>query len=95
MSQMKAVRAVKQGNGATLEVRHEPLPTPGRREVLIRVHAASLNYRDLASVKGEYPAPTKDDVVPVSDGAGEVVAVGNDVTLVKKGGRVSVNCAAA
>lgn len=94
MSQMKAVRAVKQGNKATLEVRDEPLPTPGRHEVLMRVHAASLNYRDLACVKGEYPAPTKDDVVPLSDGAGEVVAVGEDVTLVKKGDRVSVNCCA-
>lgn len=94
MSHMKAVRAAKQGDKKNLEVREEPVPTPGRREVLIRVHAASLNYRDLAFVKGQYPAQTKEDVVPVSDGAGEVVAVGKDVTLVKKGDRVSVNCAA-
>jgi NADPH:quinone reductase-like Zn-dependent oxidoreductase len=60
--------------------------------VLIRVHAASLNYRDTALLRGEYRAETKKDVIPMSDGAGEVVAVGKDVTRVKNGDRVAVAC---
>ncbi|KAE8368664.1 hypothetical protein BDV27DRAFT_167645 [Aspergillus caelatus] len=94
MKQMKAVRIVTTDNKASAEIRDEPLPSPSRHEVLIRVHAASLNYRDTALLRGEYPAETKKDVVPVSDGAGEVVAVGKDVTRVKTGDRVSVSCAA-
>ncbi|PIG79466.1 zinc-type alcohol dehydrogenase-like protein [Aspergillus arachidicola] len=83
MEQMKAIRIATTGNKASAEIRDEPLPSPGPHEVLIRVHAASLNYRDTALLRGEYPAKTKEDVVPVSDGAGEVVAVGKDVTRVK------------
>jgi NADPH:quinone reductase-like Zn-dependent oxidoreductase len=59
---------------------------------MIRVHAASLNYRDMALLKGEYRAATKEGVVPLSDGAGEVIAVGQDVTRVKTGDRVAVAC---
>ncbi|GAB1195161.1 hypothetical protein APSETT444_004415 [Aspergillus pseudonomiae] len=92
MEQMKAVRIITAGSKASAEIRDEPLPTPGRHEVLIRVHAASLNYRDTALLRGEYPAATKKGVVPVSDGAGEVVAAGKDVTRVKKGDRVTVSC---
>uniref|UniRef100_A0A060T5K2 ARAD1B12320p n=1 Tax=Blastobotrys adeninivorans TaxID=409370 RepID=A0A060T5K2_BLAAD len=88
MSQMKAVRVVS----TNAEVREEPVPTPGRRQVLIKVHAASLNYRDMLLLKGAYPIQTKKDVVPLSDGAGEVVAVGEDVSRVKKGDRVSIGC---
>lgn len=92
MVQMKAVRVVGAGDKANAELRDEPLPRPGRHEVLIRVHAASLNYRDTALLRGEYPARTKKDVVPLSDGAGEVVAVGQDVSRVKQGDRVAVSC---
>jgi NADPH:quinone reductase-like Zn-dependent oxidoreductase len=92
---MKAVRLVPAANGkATAELHDEPLPTPGPREVLIKVHAASLNYRDTALLRGEYPMKTKKDVVPLSDGAGQVVAVGSAVTRVRKGDRVAVCCSA-
>ena len=56
-----------------------PMPVPGAREVLLRMRAASLNYRDLVIARGEYgryPVP----LIPVSDGAGEVVALGPGVT---------------
>ncbi|OOQ86275.1 putative alcohol dehydrogenase [Penicillium brasilianum] len=92
MTQMKAARIVTTGSKASLELRDENIPTPGRHEVLIKVHAVSLNYRDTALLRGEYPADTKEDVIPVSDGAGEIIAVGKDVTRVKQGDRVAVSC---
>jgi NADPH:quinone reductase-like Zn-dependent oxidoreductase len=46
--------------------------------VLVRVRAVSLNYRDLLICQGKYPASTKDGVIPTSDGAGEIVALGED-----------------
>ncbi|HQT76223.1 MAG: NAD(P)-dependent alcohol dehydrogenase [Rhodospirillales bacterium 20-64-7] len=65
-------------------------PHPARGQVLVRMRAASLNYRDLMIVQGRAArgAPAA-DLVPLSDGAGEVVAVGPDVTRVKPGDRVA------
>ena len=67
------------------------IPKPGRGEVQIKFHACSLNYRDLIISKGQYPFPLKKNVVPASDGAGEVTAVGEGVTQFKVGDRVSPN----
>jgi len=64
------------------------LPEAAVGQVLVRFHAASLNYRDLMMVNGIYNPKLKMPVVPVSDGAGEVVAVGGDVTKWKAGDRV-------
>jgi NADPH:quinone reductase-like Zn-dependent oxidoreductase len=89
---MKAVRLVAAGHQTSLELRDEPVPNPGRHEVLVRVHAASLNSRDQAVLSGPYDAVTKKNGIPLSDGAGEVVAVGEDVTRVKVGDRVAANC---
>src|SRR4051812_10654660 len=66
-------------------------PTPGPHDIVIRVRAASLNKRDLFILKGSYPMPARPGVVPVSDGAGEVVAVGAQVTRWKLGDRVAGN----
>ncbi|KAF7590869.1 hypothetical protein BBP40_002283 [Aspergillus hancockii] len=93
MKQIKAVRIVTAGSKASAELRDEPLPSPGHHEVLIRVHAVSLNYRDMTLLRGGYRAEAKKDIVPVSDGAGEVVAVGKDVPRVKTGDRVAVTSA--
>lgn len=89
---MKAVRLAAPGDSAGLQMHEAVIPDPGRNEVVVRVHAASLNYRDLVIVSGHYPGPVKPNGVPVSDGAGEVVAIGHDVTRVKVGDRVSANC---
>ena len=66
------------------------IPTPARGQVLVRMRAASLNYRDLMIVNGRAArgAPPA-DLVPLSDGAGEVVSVAADVTRVKPGDRVA------
>lgn len=64
-------------------------PTPGPHQVLVKIRAASLNYRDLLVVKGLYNPKLKLPMVPLSDGVGEVVAVGEAVTRVKIGERVA------
>lgn len=63
-------------------------PQPEATEVLVKFHAASLNYRDLMMVKGAYNPKLKMPLVPFSDGAGEVVAIGEAVTKFKVGDRV-------
>jgi NADPH:quinone reductase-like Zn-dependent oxidoreductase len=66
-----------------------PDPQPGCGQVLIKVKAASMNYRDLAVARGGYGRGVPSPVIPLSDGAGEVVAVGPDVTRVAAGDRVA------
>jgi NADPH:quinone reductase-like Zn-dependent oxidoreductase len=56
------------------------------------VHAASLNFRDVAIACGYYPGPLREAPIPLSDGAGEVVAVGSAVTRVRVGDRVTASC---
>lgn len=63
-------------------------PIPSANEVLVKFHATSLNYRDLMMVKGTYNPRLKMPLVPFSDGAGEVVGVGDLVTRFKVGDRV-------
>jgi len=66
-----------------------PDPQPGRGEVLLKVHAVSWNYRDLMIILGRYNPKMRLPRIPCSDGAGEVVAVGEGVTRVKTGDRVA------
>jgi NADPH:quinone reductase-like Zn-dependent oxidoreductase len=73
-----------------LQREERPDPQPGPHEILIRVRAASRNYRDQMILAGHYFAgPVKRDLVPFSDGAGEVVSVGPGVTRFKPGDRVA------
>ncbi|MEU9202186.1 NAD(P)-dependent alcohol dehydrogenase [Streptomyces sp. NPDC048332] len=67
---------------------HEPRE-PGEGEVAVAVHAASLSFRELLVVRGQYVLPVKPGVIPVSDGAGEVAAVGPGVRRVRPGDRVT------
>lgn len=64
-------------------------PQPGLGEVLIHVRANSLNFRDFIVAHGRYPAGVKSHVIPLSDGAGDVVAIGQNVTGIKIGDRVA------
>ena len=64
-------------------------PVARAGEVLIRMHAVSLNYRDLLIAQGRYARGLKLPLVPLSDGAGEVVSVGQGVTRVQRGDRVA------
>ncbi len=65
-----------------------PLPQPGPGQILVRVEAASLNYRDLMIVENRYPMPMTLPLVPASDLAGQVIAVGEGVTRWQGGERV-------
>jgi NADPH:quinone reductase-like Zn-dependent oxidoreductase len=86
---MQAFNIVEIGKGLESWKRVElPDPTPGPGQVLIRVKAVSLNPRDLVMISGYYPIPPKEKVIPVSDGAGEIIAVGPGVTRWKVGDRV-------
>ena len=67
-----------------------PDPTPGPFELVVRVRAVSLNYRDLSTIRGTYSRGAhRPGMVPLSDGAGEVLAVGPRVTRAKVGDRVA------
>lgn len=85
--------SVKNGGGlASLVVKEHPIPTPGAHEVLLRVRANAFNYRDSLILRGVYPLPVKEpDVIPLCDGAGEIVAMGEGVSRAKTGDRVVVN----
>ena len=74
-----------------LKIAERPDPKPGPGEVLIQVKAVSINYRDVLLVQGFYNPKQPLPIVPFSDGAGEVIAVGDGVTRVKPGDRVA-NC---
>ncbi len=75
-----------------LKIIERPEPRPGAGEVLVRMRAASLNYRDLLAIEGGYGSQQKRaDLVPLSDGAGEIVETGPGVTQWRAGDRV-VGC---
>jgi len=87
---MKLYRFPQAAGIDTLERQEAPIPSPGRGQILVRMRAASLNFRDLnvasgRSVRGPMPA----NLIPLSDGAGEVADVGADVTAVKPGDRIA------
>jgi NADPH:quinone reductase-like Zn-dependent oxidoreductase len=87
---MRAYLLPKGGAGIDALTKAErPEPKPGHRQVLVKVAACSLNFRDLGIVRGTYRVPVPDNIVPLSDGAGEVVAVGADVRRVKAGDKVA------
>ena len=86
--QMRVYQIERFGGPEGLVLAERDMPSPGLGEVLVRVRASSLNFRDLIILSGGYPAPVPLGRVPVSDGAGEVVAAGTGVTRFKAGDRV-------
>ncbi|GKZ34036.1 hypothetical protein AbraIFM66950_004171 [Aspergillus brasiliensis] len=73
----------------SLQLQEVPIPEPGDYEVLVKFHAASLNFRDIMIVNGQYYIKTKEGVIPGSDAAGEIIKVGPKVTRFSTGQRVS------
>ncbi|MGL3109028.1 zinc-dependent alcohol dehydrogenase family protein [Bradyrhizobium sp. BR 1432] len=71
-----------------LKLVNRPVPQAGPGQVLVRIKAATLNYRDLLTIKGGYGSRQKFPLIPVSDGAGLVEAVGPDVKAFAPGDRV-------
>src|ERR1700720_2655980 len=86
---MKAYHIDRFGSVGGIVRRSSEDPRPGPKEVLMRVRASSLNYRDLMVLKGSGRGPTKIGVVPLSDGAGKVAGIGEGVTRVKIGDRIA------
>jgi NADPH:quinone reductase-like Zn-dependent oxidoreductase len=84
---MKAFRLHEFGGPSALKLEEIPEPAPGPGEVLLKLRSVSLNYRDLMVTKGVYNPRLKLPLIPVSDGAGEVAAIGAGVTRFKLGDR--------
>jgi NADPH:quinone reductase-like Zn-dependent oxidoreductase len=89
---MRRAQAVRTTGGSSIdEVVFDEVEVPelGPAQVLVGIKAVSLNYRDLAVVTGRYPRNAAQPTIIASDGSGEVVAVGDAVTAVRKGDRVA------
>ena len=87
---MRTYEIQSEGEGLErLRLTERPEPAPGPGQVRIRVRAASLNFRDQIILRGGYHTPMTRPIVPLSDGAGEVVETGPGVTRVKVGDRVA------
>jgi NADPH:quinone reductase-like Zn-dependent oxidoreductase len=87
-SNMRAYQLDRLGSLDGLVLVERDIPSPGEGEVLVQVRASSLNFRDKIILDGWYPAPVPPGRVPLSDAAGDVVAVGAGVTRFKTGDRV-------
>jgi len=83
---MKVAAVKKPGGPGNLIIEDRADPKPAVGEILVRIYASSLNYHDFVVVMGGIP--TDDGRIPMSDGAGEVVAVGEGVTKFKPGDKV-------
>lgn len=85
-SDQRVYRLPSKGAGyQALQEESEPVPEPQPHEILLEVHATTLNYRDIVIANGGYPFPVKNDVVPLSDGAGVIVKVGSNVKSLREG----------
>ncbi len=85
---MKCVEIVATTGIEGLRLAERPTPKIGPRQVLVRIRAASLNYRDVMILSGNYARGVSLPRIPLSDGAGEIVEVGSEVTRVAVGDRV-------
>lgn len=86
---MRAYEIVSPDGIDTLTLADRPSPEPGHGEVLVRMRASSVNYRDLVTVEDPGPRNISYPRVPNSDGAGKVIAVGSGVTEFAPGDRVA------
>ncbi len=84
-----AVRITAESSIDALTFDRLPVQKPGPRQVLVAIKAVSLNYRDLLVASGKYSPNLPKPLIIASDGAGEVIAVGEEVTRFKSGDRVA------
>ena len=84
---MKAIRVKEYGGPAVLRLEEAPAPTPGAKQVLVRLAMAGVNFVDIYQRRGTYPVPLP--YIPGREGAGVVEAVGEGVTTVKPGDHVA------
>src|SRR3954470_14438925 len=86
---MRAAIITKPGGPEELEIHDRPTPIPIANEILVRVHASALNRADLSQREGNYPAPPGAPAdIPGMEFAGEVAAIGTEVTEWREGDRV-------
>ncbi|ESZ07541.1 MULTISPECIES: zinc-dependent alcohol dehydrogenase family protein [unclassified Mesorhizobium] len=86
---MRSYRLEGFGGTESLAMRDEARTEPKPHEIVVRVRAALLNRRDTMILGGTYPLPARQGIVPLSDGAGDVVAIGDAVTRFAVGDRVT------
>ncbi len=89
MPNMRVYQLPRAGRIEDLTLTTADRPTAAHGQAVVRLAAASLNYRDLMIVENRYGRTARPGLVPLSDGAGEVVEVGPGVTRVKAGDRVA------
>ena len=89
MEQIMKLFELQSFNEGGLQMTERGTPSPCLGEVVIKVESASINFRDFMIAKGLYNPNLSLPLIPLSDGSGEVVAVGNDVKKFKVGDRVS------
>jgi NADPH:quinone reductase-like Zn-dependent oxidoreductase len=90
MSEINRVASIEGSFGLeNIRIAEKPVPEPGPRQVLVRMRAASLNFRDYLVATGRYNPKMPLPRVLLSDGAGEVAALGAGVSRVKPGDRVA------
>jgi NADPH:quinone reductase len=88
-SEMKVVHIVAPGGPEQLQPAMRPVPTPGEGEVLVRVEAAGVNRPDVMQRQGRYPPPPGASDLPGMEIAGEIVSVGNKVSGVAVGDKIT------
>src|ERR1700747_3458924 len=86
---MRAYAIEQYGDVKGLKLVDRADPKISARQILVRIQAASLNYRDLVVMRGQYDRNPQLGRIPLSDGAGEVISVGSEVTRFKPGDRVA------
>jgi NADPH2:quinone reductase len=88
-SEMKVVEIAAPGGPEQLKMAMRPVPKPGAREVLVRVAAAGVNRPDVMQRQGRYPPPAGASDIPGMEVAGEIVALGSDVTGLSIGDQIT------
>ena len=86
---MRAYEIVSNGGVDALALNERQSPEPGMGELLVGIRASSINYRDLSTIEDPVSRGVTYPLIPNSDGAGEVIAVGAGVTRFKAGDRVA------